>query len=45
MFIYEKNFAHIFVPIGEHDQNFENHFLKDPREEEELAGELRRSSL
>lgn len=44
MFIYE-NFAHSFILIGQYDQNFENHFLKDPSEEEELAGELSSSSL
>lgn len=43
MFIYEKSFAHILVLIGEHDQNFENHFFKYPREEEQEAGELRSS--
>lgn len=37
MFIYEKSFAHILVLIGEHDQNFENHFLKYPREEQQEA--------
>lgn len=43
--MYEKNFAHIFVLIGEHDQNIEKYALKDQEEEEGLAGDLRSSSL
>lgn len=45
MFIYKKKCAQIFVLIGEHGQNFENHWLKGQEEEEELAEETEKEQL